>query len=374
MPSPVGSAGRKFSGMPVVGFILLIPLLVLFNTIANLFLLRRPRNLEMNFSPSVAVLVPLRNETSNVKLLIESLRAQRGIENLQVHLIDDNSTDNTYQSAKESILGDKIFELHQGKSLPKDWLGKSFALQQGLEFSDSEYVVVIDADVRLVPGAISSALTLLSHQNLDFASSYPQEIAISWAERLVQPLLQWSWLATVPLRIAERSTNSALAVANGQFFLVRRAAIDKIGGFESVKRKVLDDIELARILLRAGFHGTVFEGSRIAQCRMYTSWNEIREGYSKSLYTAFGGVFGMCVAIVFLFVTGVLPLLLGLFGFKIAWIALVAMIISRFLASSATRGKLFDGVLHPLSSLILIHLILRSWRMRGMTQWKGRVI
>ena len=89
----------------------------------------------------------------------------------------------------------------------------------------------IDADVRLNPDAISASLDLMARNNFDFLSPYPQQIAQTWSERLIQPLLQWSWMATVPLRIAQKSSNPAFAIANGQFFLVKSSSLAKIGGF-----------------------------------------------------------------------------------------------------------------------------------------------
>lgn len=353
--------------------LLLIPVLLAFHSTLNIFLLRRPNEVH-HFSGSVAVLVPLRNEAENIGGLIASLKSQIGIENLQFHLLDDNSTDATYDLALESITGDPRFTVHRGGVLPMDWLGKPFALHQALHFSTSEVVVTIDADVRLQPTAIANTITLMKERDFDFISAYPRQIAISWAERLIQPLLQWSWLTTVPLRIAEKSTNPAFAVANGQFFLVNRSALEVVGGFSAIKKEVIDDISLARVLLRHGFHGSVVDGSRIATCRMYNSWSELREGYGKSLHVAFGGWLGTSIAIAFLFISSVLPFILGLTGAWWGWYGYMAIVLSRVFSAYATRGRIRDSFFHPLSALLLIYLILRSWRMRGNTQWKGRVV
>ena len=78
---------------------------------------------------------------------------------------------------------------------------------------------------------------------------------LTFAENLIQPLLQWSWLATVPLRMAEKSSRTSLAVANGQFFIAKRISLEAISGFNQISHQVLDDIELARALIGAGFHG-----------------------------------------------------------------------------------------------------------------------
>lgn len=374
MHSPDGLADHKIVCMNFSELNLVVPVLIALNTTTNQLFLHRPKNEAQDTSASIAVIIPIRNEASNIEPLLESLKNQTGTPNLQFHLINDNSTDETYKFALRATQTDSRFKVHQGKALQQDWLGKPFAMQQGLQLSDSEYVVLVDADVRLEPFAIASAINLMSVQHLDFISAYPREIAHTWSERLIQPLLQWSWLATVPLGIARRSTNPALAVANGQFFLVRRKALEKIGDFNPVKNKVLDDINLARALLSSGFHGSVVDGSQIAQCRMYESWTELREGYSKSLPVAFGGLIGTCLAIIFLSLTGIVPIIFALCGSSLAWMAFAAIAYSRILSALATKGRVIDSLFHPLSVLLLIYLIVRSHMMRGTTQWKGRTL
>ena len=217
-------------------------------------------------------------------------------------------------------------------------------------------------------------MNLIIDKELDFVSPYPKQIAISLGERLIQPLLQWSWLSTVPLRLAEKLGKPALAVANGQFFAVRESALSAVSGYSVSKSAVLDDLELARTLLRNGFKGCVAEGSHIATCHMYNSWAEIKAGYGKSLWAAFGSKFGSFVAIMFLFLTGVLPLLAATAGFSAGVYALEFVIISRIIAARVSRARFLDALLHPISALLLIYLIIYSWGARGKVQWKGRTL
>ena len=356
------------------GLLLILPSLLALITLSNLFSLHRLKDEELIFSGAIDVLVPLRNEEGNVSDLIDSLKGQRGLSNFQVILIDDNSTDKTRQIAYEAIIDDSRFLLLDGEPLSEGWLGKPFAMHQGFLASTSGLLILIDADVRLRPYAIAQSAALLERENLDYLSAYPEEIALSWSERLIQPLLQWSWMATVPLEIAKRSSNPALAVANGQFFMLRRKLLREIGGFESIREKVIDDIELARLLIRHGFHGTVVDGSQVATCRMYKSWNELRDGYGKSLSVALRSFFGMCAVSIFLFITSVLPFLLAFTGSLPGLVACLLIYLTRFLSARATGGRIRDVVAHPLSALLLIFLIIRSWRLRGTLLWKGRPV
>ncbi len=353
--------------MTPVALTLVLPTLMLLISSFNTLSLRRPSDESEPFNGSVAVLLPVRNEEENVLELVSSLKKQMGIARVSFHFLDDNSSDATFTLITQATKSDKRFSITHGDELATGWLGKPYALQQALEKSSSDVVVVIDADVRLEAHALVSAIGLMKSRHLSFVSAYPRQIALSLSERLIQPLLQWSWLSTVPLAISERSLNPAFAVANGQFFIAKRSALEDIHGFSAVKEEIIDDIALARALLRAGHRGTVIDGSRIASCRMYKSWPELREGYSKSLRVAFGGVFGSFIAALFLFGVGVAPLSLGLFGY--------ALIVGpRIVSASLTKGRIWDALLHPLSIILLVYLLGRSWVMRGRTQWKGRVV
>ena len=347
-------------------FILLISLI-------NFITIRNPKK-STQINESISVVVPLRNEAANVVELIDSLRAQKNLVHVEYLLLDDNSEDGTLALLHQHTSGLSNFHILNGSTLPQGWIGKTWALQQLFERASGEIIVSVDADVRLVPDAISAAVTLLKETQLDFLSPYPSQLAHSWSERLIQPLLQWSWMSTVILRIAEKSSISSMVVANGQFFVVRRAALAQVGGYKSVSNKVLDDVELARTLVKQGSHGCVANGASIASTRMYSSWGEIQAGYGKSLHAAFGSVFGSALAITFLFLTGIAPLIAGITGSYVAWYAYSAVTLTRAMSSIKTGKNGVDAFLHPISSALLIYLIIYSWLMRGQVQWKGRTL
>ncbi len=353
--------------------LLLLPSIIILISLANQSLIRL-KNSEKISPLAITVLIPLRNEEKNVEPLISSLKKQRGLSYFKIVLIDDNSTDQTRRLCSEAISDDSRFSLLVGHELPKEWLGKPFALKQGLELCESEVIILVDADVRLKENAVSEAVTLFAAKGLDFISVYPKEIALTWSERLIQPLLQWSWLASVPLKIAERSSRQSLAIANGQFFLLRKSSLMAVGGFDSIRDQVIDDIALARVFLKNGFHGTVIDGSRVAECRMYQSWEELRNGYSKSLPVAFGGWFGSSLVVILLFLTGVLPLAFALTGSTVGIASLTLVYLSRLLSARVTGGRWIDAIAHPLSSGLLIYMIVRSWQTRGKILWKGRAV
>ncbi len=349
----------------------LLPLILLTIAAVNFFQIRTPKA-SSELLDSVGVVVPMRHEAENVEGIVATLSAQDGP--FHYYLLDDNSEDSTFELLQRFTAGDTRFTVIKGAPLADGWIGKTWALQQLFEASNEEVLVSIDADVRLTNDAINKAVTLMHGARLDFISPYPRQIAESFAERLIQPLLQWSWLTTVPLRFAESGRQKSMAVANGQFFVVRRSALDSVGGYRSVKHAVIDDVFLARALISSGSSGTVVNGSDIAETRMYASWSEIEAGYGKSLNRAFGSLIGAIFVITFLFATSIAPLILGLLGNPYGWLGFGAIVGTRVLSAIKSRGSVLDSVLHPISIAALIYLIVYSYLVRKTVMWKGRTV
>lgn len=355
-------------------WLIFLPVLVMFSIcLSNFIAIKQPREAG-EISDFVSVIVPLRNEAHNIRELVQSLAAQRFLNRVEFILLDDNSEDQTQSIITSSIAGFNNFRLIQGEQLPADWIGKTWALAQLLDASHGEIIVSLDADVRITSDAISKSITLMKSKRLDFISPYPRQIVQTLGERLIQPLLQWSWMSTLVLAIVERSRFSSMAVANGQFFIVKRSVLVESGGYECVKTAVLDDVFLARALMKSGFKGVAVNGANISEVRMYTSWTQIKSGYGKSLRYAFGSNFGAFIAVLFLLLTGVAPLILTLMGSMWGWISLTLIILTRILSAIRFRGRILDSIFHPISSLLLIYLIFYSFRNRGEIVWKGRVL
>jgi len=322
-------------------------------------------------SHSIAIHIPMRNESENAIELIEMLKNQTLRGDYHFYLLDDNSTDGTYVLLEKTINNDSRFTLLSGSEPPVGWIGKTWALEQLFLTSKEQIIISLDADVRITPDAFSRAVSTLDTYGLDFLSIYPRQIVTSFGQRMVQPLLQWSWLSTLILRITMRFANPAFAVANGQFFVVRRSALS---GYCEVSNKVLDDMELARVLLKKGHKGSVINGGDIAQCHMYSSFAELRAGYAKSLWKAFGSIGGTIFAIAFILASGVVPIILIFMGSLWGWIAFELVVLSRVISASVSHGKIFDSLMHPISSILLIYLIIYSWSVRNSVQWKGRTL
>jgi glycosyltransferase involved in cell wall biosynthesis len=339
-------------------------------TIINAFTMRivKPQS-EKIIRQSVAVLIPMRDEEKNVVGVISSVRESANLTSWKLVVLNDGSKDET-----ATLLEAQHVPSLDGKVPPEGWLGKNWACWQMAQSVDSEYLVFLDADVRLQPLAISSSIIRMNELGWDFISPYPRQLAYSFLERLIQPLLQWSWLSSVPLRFAERTGVASMTIANGQFFIIKNSSYKAVEGHRAIKGEVLDDLRLARTLTSAGFKGGVAEGSAVAECRMYDSATQLIEGYTKSLWNAFGGLLGTLFACALLISTQVLPIVLGIAGYSIGWAAYLISSLSHAVAAIRTKSGSANIFMHPLSTLLLVALIIESVRRKrtGNLIWRGR--
>ncbi|GAA1855782.1 glycosyltransferase [Asanoa iriomotensis] len=347
----------------------------------NARLLRRPR--DTSYPDPVAVLLPVRDEARRVAPCLRSLLAQRGVPEMSILVLDDGSTDGTADVVREVAGDDPRVRLITGAPLPPGWLGKPHACQQLADTTSAGVLVFVDADVVLSPSAIAGACGLL--RGFGLLSPYPRIVAESWGERLVQPLLQWSWLTFLPLRALERSRRPSLTAAGGQFLVVDRAAYAAAGGHAAVRASVLEDIALARAVKRAGRRIALADGSRIASCRMYGSWGELAAGYTKSLWASFGSRSGAAAVVGLLFLVYVVPVLLLVYGL-VSWspVALLAGgvgyalgALGRVVTATATGGRRWpDALTQPVSVVLFGWLVARSYRLRraGALRWRDRPV
>ena len=334
----------------------------------NAVLLRRPDVAARPGPERVSVLVPMRNEAGTAADCLAAVLAQDGV--TEVLVLDDGSADGTARIARAT--GARVLA---GRPLPAGWLGKPHACQQLADAADpaADVLVFLDADVRLRPGAIAATVALLGER--DLVCPYPRQVAGTAAERLVQPLLQWSWLTFLPLRLAERSPRPSLSAANGQLLAVRRAAYERAGGHAAVRADVVEDVALLRAVKRAGGRGGVADGTALAECRMYASWPELRDGYTKSLWAAFGSPARAAGVAGLLALGYVVPPLGALLGSKTGLAGYAAGVMGRALTARRTGGRACpDALAHPVSVAAFGWLTARSLHAHraGTLTWKGR--
>ena len=361
---------RVLAGLAVVGAA---------HAAVNTALLRRPPDNLPTVTRPVTVVVPVRDEEEQIAGCLAALLAQRGLDRLEVVVVDDGSTDRT-AAVVGSVADDRV-RLVAAPPPPPGWLGKPHACWVGAEAAHvaaDGVLVFIDADVRLAPDALVGAVAVLDVHGLDLVSPWPRPLAEGVAERLVQPLSPWLWATTLPLRLAERSPRPSLAAANGQFLVLTRVAYDRAGGHAAVRGEVLEDIALLRAVKRAGGRGVPVDGSHLATCRMYDGWPAIRAGYGKSLWAAVGGSPAASVlTAAVLAAVYVLPPLAALRGSRAGLVGYAAGVAGRAVVAARTGGRVWpDPLAHPVSIALFGVLTAGSVRghRRGTLRWRGRAV
>lgn len=324
----------------------------------------------------VSVLLPVRDEAHRVGSCLSALLASTHLPDLELLVLDDGSTDGTGDVVRRVAAGDPRLRLLDGRPPPPSWLGKPHACAQLAAAATGSVLIFVDADVVVAPDGVARTVGLLRSAGLDLVSPYPRQLADGAAERLVQPLLQWSWLTFLPLRLAERSPRPSLAAANGQVLCVDAAAYRRAGGHAAVRGAVVEDVGLLRAVKRAGGRGTVADGTAVAVTRMYDGWAELSDGYAKSLWAAAGGRPAASAAqaglLVFLYL---LPPAAAVRRSPVGVVGYLAGVAGRMVAARRTGGRAWpDALAHPLSIGLLTYLTGLSWvrRRRDGLTWKGR--
>jgi hypothetical protein len=341
----------------------------------NLRALRVPPAAPEPVGEPVSVLVPARDEAHRIAPTVRSVLAQTGVADLEVLVLDDGSTDGTADVVRAEAAGDPRLKVLDGDPPPPGVLGKPHACAQLAAAARGSVLVFVDADVVLAPHAVAAAVAVLRGAGLALLSPWPRQLAHGPGPRLVQPLLAWSWMVTLPLRRAERSAHPSMVAANGQFLLVDAAALAAAGG--PVRTAVLDDLALARAVKRTGGRVGVADGSALASCRMYADWAELSAGYRKSLWAAFGPVPVASAVVGLLGLAYVVPAVAALRGSWVGLVGYTAGVPSRALAARRVGTPVWpDALAHPVSVGALAVLWLRSLsgRRRGTLSWKGRPV
>ncbi len=336
-------------------FIILLISLIVLGVISIYNLITAPvlkgtsdRSSPQNF---VSVLIPARNEEKNIEKCINGLLKQ-DYSHIEIIVLDDHSTDNTYTLASSFSKSD--VKVLKGKELPSDWLGKNWACMQLAQEAKGEYLLFVDADVELTPEVISAAVYELEKSNVTLLSIFPTQMIKSFGEHLIVPLMNWLLLTFLPLRFVYTSSSKSFVAANGQFMLWRKTDYENLGGHQIVKYKVVEDMELARLVKQNKLRVKTMLGGNLVFCRMYESFNQAYNGFTKNFYAGFSlPPFLFIVIILFLFIVFVLPFLFLMSPLHF-FILIVLILIVRVSVSIVSKQNLFVNVLlHPAQMLFM---------------------
>jgi glycosyltransferase involved in cell wall biosynthesis len=235
--------------------------------------------------PTVSIIVPARNEEACLGACLQSLvlqndDAQTGV-NLEIIVVDDHSIDRTRQIA---LSFPSVLVIEAGP-LPAGWTGKNNAVAAGARAARGEWLLFTDADTIHLPGSLARSLAEAQRYGAALLSYSPEQIVKSFWEKVVMPVI-FAELAAA-FRPAQVSDPNSPAAANGQYILITREAYDAVGGHAAIAGNLLEDVALARAVKRSGRKIFFRFGGDAVQTRMYRSFAQLREGWTKNLALLF---------------------------------------------------------------------------------------
>jgi glycosyltransferase involved in cell wall biosynthesis len=204
-------------------------------------------------------------------------------------VLDDGSTDATPRLLASLRAECPRLRVVGGQPLPSGWAGKAWACWQlGSEHARHDWLLFVDADVRLDPEATSRALAAARSQRVDFLSAFPRQLVPTSGEALLAPLMYLLLMAYLPMAFIRSHRLPSLSAACGQFMLVRRDAYLAADGHRAVAGTLHDGIKLARRMKAAGFLIGIVDGQDLATCRMYVGFRASWQGFARNAYEALG--------------------------------------------------------------------------------------
>jgi hopene-associated glycosyltransferase HpnB len=335
--------------------------------------------------PRIAVILPARNEVETIARALEALGAQEYAGELRIFVVDDHSEDETAAEVQRALrargLSDRVTIL-QAAALQVGWTGKLWAMQQGIDasagfapdyfwFTDADIVHAPDTLVRLVSRAENEARDLVSLMVLLQAKTFP--------ERLLIPPFLYFFLKLYPPRWIAR-LKARTAGAAGGCVLLRRSALERIGGLSAIRSEVIDDCSLARAVKRTG--GAIWMGltRKSVSLRAYDTFAEIRDLIARTAFTQLeysallllGTILGMLL-------TYILPVVLVFHTeptvWRVSFAAWVLMTVTYLPTVRFYKLSALWALTLPVAAAFYCYATglsaLRYWLGRG-GQWKGR--
>lgn len=322
--------------------------------------------------PKISIVVPARDEEKNLPACLATLSKQE-YPDFEIVVVDDRSSDKTPAMVEEWKRTSRVpFSGVRVEKLPPGWTGKNHAMWVGSRAAAGEWILFTDADTLHDPKCLATAMETAHRLQIDFLTLAPETVAITFWEHVVQPLAVGSlalWFD--PMKVNDEK--SGVTLANGQFILVRKSVYEKVGGNESVKNEVVEDVELAKKMRAAGFSVKFLDGTKLYSTRMYSSLAEIHRGWARIFTYLFEknvwailhkiGLF-LCFSI-FPFVAFAWQATLGVSespafdrpALALATLLCLFIFTIRAIGNRAVRANPLSALLHPLGSLVMIWIL-----------------
>lgn len=323
----------------------------------------------------IVVLMPARNEAGVIYRSVTALREQ-GVR-LRIVVVDDESTDGTAEVARGVAVDDLI--VVPGKAMPRGWIGKLWALEQGKPWLQRPLTLLLDADIVLSPGLIATLRHKLKEQGGGIVSLMVQLSTRTFWERLLLPAFVYFFKLLYPFRLAN-SPDSRVAAGAGGCMLLETKLLEEIGAFHAFRNELIDDCTLALRAKRCGFPTwiglTRSALSLRSQSGLRPIWNTVaRTAFTQLHYSVWWLL--LCTALMAMaFVAPSMGLMATSPWVKCsATIALLAMVVSYLPILRFYKLPPYLALMLPIVGVLYLAMTLdsalRYWRGER-SRWKGR--
>ncbi len=347
-------------------------LVALINAMSNLYL---PPAGKMDTEPLLSVLIPARNEEKNLSQLLEML-INHPYHNIEIIIYNDQSEDHTEDIIKEYTKKDNRISYINGESLPKGWVGKTYACHKLSFHAKGDYFLFIDADVSIKNHLFHNAIDYLKQKKLTLLSIFPQQIMKSKGEWFTVPLMNWILLSFLPLICVKQTSFQLFSGANGQFMLFNGADYRQNRWHEKVKSQHVEDILIMRKIKKKRYSVDTLLGYHDIYCRMYHSYKEGVNGFAKNVKQFFGGNYFTLIIVLLLVLAGIIPVIIQLDPIFVC-LYLTGIICIKILTSVKSKQSVLKNIIyHPVQMITFAHIVFSSIikRKRSGYEWKGRKI
>ena len=234
----------------------------------------------------------------------------------------------------------------------------------------------LDADEQIFDSLINSAIHRVRLFKLGLLSLFAEQQMDTIGEKTVVPLMHYILLNLLPLRLVYLVKNSAVAAASGQFMLFDAEIYRAEQWHEKVKDRVVEDVEIMRIVKSAGYNGEALLANGMLSCRMYKGYADAVNGFSKNFLAAFNYSIITLLIYLVIIIAGPMIVMITLNLQLILFMASLVILTRLMISLSARQSAWFNVLLHPLQmfNLTLIAFWAIQKYLTKTTVWKGRQI